>query len=93
LLPKDNLLITVGSDILWRYTTEDAVYNPSGRIEVPPGGSSPYIATTAELCVQWQVNRHTTWIASYTHFFASDAIEGLGGKDIDYVGTWISFTW
>jgi len=26
-------------------------------------------------------------------FFTSDAIEGLGGKDIDFFGIWISFTW
>ena len=49
LLPKDNLLITIGSDVIWRYTTEDAIYNPGGQIVIPPGGSSPYVATTADL--------------------------------------------
>jgi hypothetical protein len=93
LLPADNLLITLGSDVLWRYTTEDAIYNPGGKIIIPPGGSSPYVATTAEVSVQWQIDRHLTWIGSYTHYFTGDAVKGLGGKDIDFFGTWISFVW
>lgn len=93
LLPTDNLLITLGSDVLWRYTTDDAIYNPGGKIVIPPGGSSPYVATTAEFSVQWQIDRHLSWIGSYVHYFTSDAVKGLGGKDIDFVGTWISFIW
>ncbi len=93
LLPHDNLLLTIGSDVLWRYTTDDGVYNPGGRIEIPPGGSSRYIATTADLSVQWEINRHLTWIASYSHYFTSDAVKELGGKDIDFFGTWLTFVW
>src|SRR5262249_21161574 len=93
LLPMDNLLITMGSDVLWRYTTDDAIYNPAGRIVIPPGGTSPYVATTAELTAEWQINRHLTWTGAYVHFFASDAVQNLGGKDIDFFGTWLSFTW
>jgi hypothetical protein len=93
LLPRDNLLITLGSDVLWRDTVDDAIYNPGGKIIIPPGGSSPYVATTAEFSAQWQIDRHLTWIGSYTHYFTSDAVKGLGGKDIDFFGTWLSFVW
>ena len=79
--------------MLWRYTTDDAIYSPGGRIVIPPGGSSSYVATTAEFSVQWQIDRHLTWSGSYTHYCTSDAVAGMGGKDIDFFGTWISFVW
>jgi hypothetical protein len=93
LLPTDRILLTLGSDVLWRYTTNDGLYGPPGNLEIPPGGSSRYVATTAEISVQWEINRHLTWITSYNHFFTSDAVRQLGGKDIDYFGTWVTFTW
>jgi hypothetical protein len=93
LLPKNNILLTLGSDILWRYTNNDGIYGPPGNLEIPAGGSSQYVATTAEISVQWEINRHLTWITSYNHFFTSDAVRQIGGKDIDYLGTWVTFTW
>lgn len=93
LLPRENVLLTLGSDTLWRYTIRDGIYGPPGNLEIPAGGSSRYVATTAEISAQWQINRHLTWITSYTHFFTSDALRELGGKDIDYFGTWVTFTW
>jgi hypothetical protein len=92
-LPLNNLLVVFGSDVLWRYSTSDGVYGPAGNIEIPSGGSSRYIATTAEFSTQWQVNRHLTWIASYAHLFTSDTVHELGGKDVDFFGTWLTFTW
>src|SRR5262249_35986141 len=47
LLPRDNVLLTLGSDVLWRYTTHDGVYGPPGNLELPARGDSRYIATTA----------------------------------------------
>ena len=38
LSPTDNLSVLLGSDILWRYTTDDAIYSPGGGIVIPPGG-------------------------------------------------------
>jgi len=93
LLPVASVLVVMGSDVLWRYTNNDGIYAPPGNVEIPPGGSSLYTATAADLSVQWEINRHLTWITSYSHFFTSDAVRRQGAKDIDYVGTWLSFTW
>jgi len=79
--------------VLWKYTTDDAIYSPGGMVEIPPGGSSPYVATTAELSVQWQINRHLSWTGSYVHYFTSDSVQEMGGKDLDFFGTWLTFTW
>jgi hypothetical protein len=69
LLLRDNLLLTLGSDVLWRYTTHDGVCGPPGNLELPAHDGSRYIATTAEFGAQWQLTRHVSRIGSYAHFF------------------------
>jgi hypothetical protein len=93
LLPTKNTEIVLGSDVLWRYTTADGVYGPPGNTELPAGADSRYIATTAELSVQWQIDRHLSWISSYTHFFVSDAVNHQHGGDVDFLGSWLTYTW
>ncbi len=68
LLHRDNVLMTLGSDVLWRYTTHDGVYGPPGNLALPAKGGSRSVATTAEISAQWQINRHVSWITSYVHF-------------------------
>src|SRR4029453_13127218 len=93
LLPRDHVLMMLGSDVLWRYTTHDGVYGPPGNLELPAGGGSRYIATTAELSLQWQLNRHVSWITSYVHFFTGQYVRQAHGKDVDYLGSWVSLIW
>jgi hypothetical protein len=92
LQPSDNLLLTLGSETLWRYTTNDGVYGPSGNLELPAGGGSRYISTTAEISAQWEINRHLNLIGSYAHFFGSDYIHNAGGHEVDFVGVWLTYT-
>jgi Alginate export len=91
--PVDPVQVTLASDVLWRYSSNDAVYAPPGFIELPAGSSSPFIGTTAEAAVQWTINRHWALTASYTHLFASDAVRNQNGHDVDYLGTWLTFVW
>ena len=93
LLPTSNVLLTFGSDVLWRYTNNDGVYAPPGNVELPPGSGSRYIATTAEASAQWQIDRHFTWFVSYVHFFTSNYVHNAGGGSVDFFGTWLTFTW
>ena len=91
--PRDDVLLTFGSDVLWRYTKNDGVYGPAGNLELPAGSGSRYIATTAEASAQWRINRHTTLLASYVHFFTADYVRSAKGGDVDFFGTWVTFTW
>jgi hypothetical protein len=93
LLPRDNVLVTLGCDVIWRYTTQDGVYGPPGNLALPAGGDSRYVATTAEISGQWQINRHVSWITSYVHFFTGDYVRQAQGEDVTYVGTWVSLIW
>ena len=91
--PRDSVQLTVGSDVLWRYTTKDGVYGPPGNLELPPGGGPRYVATTADVSAQWALNRHFVWIVSYNHFFTAQYVRSAKGGDVDFVGTWTSFIW
>jgi len=93
LLPTSKILLTFGSDVLWRYTNKDGVYGPPGYVELPAGAGSRYIATTAEASAQWQIDRHFTWFVSYVHFFTSNYVHNAGGGSVDFFGTWLTFTW
>jgi hypothetical protein len=86
------LLMTVGSDTLWRYTLNDGIYGPPGNLELPAGGTNRYFATTAEVSVQWQPWRHLSVIGSYDRFFTSQYVHSVGGHDVDAFGTWATFT-
>jgi hypothetical protein len=86
------LLVTLGSDVIWRYTRRDGIYGPPGNLELQAGGAGRYLATTGEVSVQWQLSRHLSWICSYTRFFAGDYVRSAKGRDVDFFGTWATFT-
>jgi Alginate export len=90
--PSDNVLLTAGSDVLWRYTTNDGIYGPPGNLELPAGVGPSYFATTGEFSAQWEIDRHLSWIISYVHFFTGDYVATAHGRDVDFFGTWLTFT-
>jgi hypothetical protein len=90
--PFKGMVATLGSDVLWRETTNDGVYAPPGFVELPAGDGSNYIGTTAEAAFQYQINRHLVWTTSYVHLFSGDYVHSSGGRDVDYIGSWLSFT-
>jgi hypothetical protein len=53
--------------------------------------ASSYVGTAADVNLTWNIQRHLTWQASYVHFFSGSYIEGLGGGDVNYVSTTLTF--
>jgi hypothetical protein len=87
-----NISMNGGSDFLWRYSSNDAVYFVSGSILVPALGNEPaYVATALDLNLEWHIQRHVTFLASYVHFLTDDYIHAAGGKDMDFVSATIGF--
>jgi hypothetical protein len=81
-----------GIDFFWRYSRDDAVYAVPGSIAIPalPAGSL-YVGNAVDLNLDWHIQKHVTFGASYVHFFTSDYVHAAGGHDVDYVSTTISF--
>lgn len=83
--------VDAGADVFWRYSTRDAIYAVPGPIEIQPGAGSAYVATALDLNLQWQLQRHLTFGASYVHFFAGGYVGKSGGHDLDYVSTTLTY--
>lgn len=81
-----------GADVFWRYAKEDAIYAPPGFVEIPPSTtSSSYVASAVDFNLQWQIQRHLSFGASYVHFFTGDYVRAAGGSNVDYVSTTLTF--
>ncbi len=81
-----------GADFFWRYSRNDAVYAVPGFIAIPAQTSgSSYVATALDLNLEWRIQRHVVWQASYVHFFTGSYVHQAGGRDVNYVSTTISF--
>ncbi|MGB9154451.1 MAG: alginate export family protein [Alphaproteobacteria bacterium] len=91
--PEKDTTLTFGSDVVWRYSTQDGLYAPPGNMVLPASAGSNYVGTTAEAAVQYRIDRHATVTASYVHMFTGQYVAGAKGGDIDYFGTWLSYLW
>jgi hypothetical protein len=80
-----------GADVFWRYSKSDAIYAVPGYVAIPAGAGSSYVATALDCNLQWQIQRHLTFGASYVHFFTGSYVQNAGGHDVDYVSTTLTF--
>ena len=81
-----------GVAAFWRYSTSDAVYEPSGFVVIPALENSPaYVATAVDVNLTWQIQRHLTFQASYVHFFTGSYVNQAGGSDVNFVSTTLAF--
>jgi len=90
---KDRLTVSTGTAFFWRQSTRDGIYG----INVAPlrtGQQSPArsVGALPSVRLDWRVNRHFTYTAIYSHFFAGRFLkETPPGEDVDYVSTWLTF--
>lgn len=88
----------------WRADEADALYNASGALVraarfVTPGGRTVTaqeneIGQELDLLLTYNINRHLSLLAGYSHFFAGDFLEKTGkSDDVDfyYVQTRLQF--
>ena len=92
LKPSHSVSVDGGVNWMWRYTRNDAVYAVPGYVEVPAlQNASSYIATAVDLNLQWQIQKHLAFGASYVHFFAGSYVHAAGGGDVNYFSTTLTF--
>ena len=90
--PRESLVLSLATDVLWRYTVNDGVYSPGGNPVLRPNGrGSHYLGTTLEATAEWWVNRHVTVNAAYVYFFGDRHVKTAGGKDVSFLSTTFSF--
>jgi hypothetical protein len=80
--------------LLWRYSSDDAVYNVAGGITRAPGGSgAKWVGSELDLLLNWQIERHLSAYLGYSRFFAGTFFDQTGPEeDIDFVYAAMQFT-
>lgn len=65
--------------LFWRASDDDALYNAAGGVQRADGGSDEsFVGAELDLLINWQIDRHTSALFGYSHFFAGDFIEQTG---------------
>lgn len=89
----DHLKLTADWDIFWRYSTNDGLYDSGGNVlRTPNGSGAKFVGHQPSLGLEWELERHTTLSAAYSHFFAGQFIRQSGpGKDVDFAAVWLTY--
>ena len=88
-----NWTITPEGVFFWRQSLDDGIYRPPMILIRSAGTSrSRYVGAQPSVQAEWQINRHFTWAANYTHFFAGPFVQDTQpAKDVNYTTTWLTF--
>ncbi|MDX2147659.1 MAG: alginate export family protein [Planctomycetota bacterium] len=88
--PVEQLTMAVGLDAFFRANTNDAVFSPAG-ITIPAQASDEsYVGSTLNVTGDYAFSRFVTLTVSYAHFFRGDVVRDAGGKDVDFLGVWLT---
>ena len=90
--PWRNFAISVGIDVLWRYSVDDAFYQPPG-VPLVPGSANKkrFLGLQSNLQAEWQATSHISVNAAYVHFVTKGFLKAADAKDIDFLGVWASY--
>jgi hypothetical protein len=88
----EGMTLTAEYDWLWRESNRDGVYLPNGQplIATIPSTDSR-LGTLWQIKLDWQLERHTSFVAVYTQFAVSDALRSAGGDTVGFFGAWLSY--
>src|SRR5215471_15994318 len=90
--PWQNFAISVGMDALWRYSVQDAFYQPPGVPLVPGSANTKrFLGAQSNLRAEWQATSHISVNAAYVHLLTAGFLKAAGAKDIDFLGVWASY--
>jgi len=92
LKPTEQLAMTLDWDFFWRQSLGDGLYLPSATLHVPDEGNPErFVGSQGAVVGQWQATRNLELGAAYSHFFAGPFLHSAGlGRDVDFVGVWMS---
>lgn len=90
---SERVKVTGEWDIFWRFSTHDGLYDNGGNVLRRPGGSdATYVGNQPGVGMEWELGRHASLNASYSHFFAGDFVRQSGpGRDIDFLAVWLVY--
>lgn len=86
-------MLTLHYDAFWRESLGDGLYRTSGALNVAGNGNpSRYVGSELALRAQWQADRHTIFVATYSHFFEGPFLRNAAlAHDLDFFACWLSY--
>lgn len=91
--PHDNVVVSLGVNFLWRFSDDDAIYAPPLQpIGAAAPGVDPYLGTAFTAAITLQISDSTEFGLSHTHHEAGPSLTAVGGRNVDYLQTFLQFT-
>jgi hypothetical protein len=92
--PMTGLSIQTAVGLLWRQTTEDAVYTqPNLPVANTAGQGGRWTGYYDQLRVDYAFNRNLSGAVEAVHYEVGDALRDAGGSDSNYLGVELKFLW
>lgn len=83
-----------GVALFWRQSVNDAVYRPPGPVLAPAAASDArFTAAQPTVSLGYRATRNLTFDAEYARVIAGPGLRDAGRRDIDFLGTWTTFTY
>jgi hypothetical protein len=91
--PGEGITVTSGAAFFWRESSADGLYSVSLSPVRPPGASgAAHVGTQMTLQLEWRMDRHASYTATYTHFTAGRFLtETPPGRNVESLMTWVSY--
>ena len=92
-IPRRRIVIWPNVEMLWRQSRQDGVYSiPAALVQAGDAADALYIGFQADLNVEWEQNRHFTWMVDGEHFFSGAFLrQTASGKSVNYFAPGISY--
>ena len=88
-----NVTITPDLDFFWRQSTRDGIYGISGNL-LRSGATvgARYIGFHASAQVEWRIDRHTSFAATYLHFVPGEFLRRAPpDRGVNFIATTITY--
>ncbi len=90
---EERVTVNAGAAFFWRQSTHDGIYGINvAPLRTGQQSRARYVGSLPSIRLDWRINRHFTYTAIYSHFFAGRFLqETPPGKDVNYISTWVAF--
>lgn len=92
--PTEDLTLMAGAGLLWRQTTQDAVYTlPSVPVAGTAGNGPAWTGAYAQVKADYRFNPNLTGSLEAVHYQVGSALEAVGGRDSNYLRAELKLAW
>ncbi|WP_416067245.1 alginate export family protein [Rhizobium sp. ZK1] len=92
--PAEKLSVTTAVGLLWRMTTADAVYTqPNIPVANTAGHGDAWTGAYLQLRADYSFTANLTGAIEAVHYDAGSTIRNAGGRDGNYLGAELKFSW